>query len=277
MRGGTLIAHDGEPCDSSPACRSDSCCHALISGSRRSSATPRTRSIAPPIGGRTPRPSPRSRPTRGRASISSAGRSSSRTSRATRATVATTPLSRLSKRLRSRRGARKCFSASSTARPGSRQASTRRPSRRSSARGDLLVTDLRVDRDGRAARAGASAAARRGEGGARLACAAPLLRQLRDAEPRGRRRLAARLSGLRHATFSAHRSRGDHARDRRRALPARAQPALCAAHVVVPRGLRRAGRDHRRGGAARDPARSPASCAGASPISPRSRGRFRCR
>ena len=76
------------------------------------------------------------------------------------------------------------------------------------------------------------------------------------------------------AAFSAHRSGGDHARDRRRQLPARPAVALRARHVVVPRRFRRAGRKHRGGGAPRDAARKPAFAAGACAISPRSPGRF---
>ena len=52
--------------------------------------------------------------------------------------------------------------------------------------------------------------------------------------------------------FPAHRPGGDHALGRRRALPARAQPALRADHVVVPGRLHRAGRVVRGRGAARD-------------------------
>ena len=54
-----------------------------------------------------------------------------------------------------------------------------------------------------------------------LARAASLLRQLRRADERRRGRLEARMSVLQGRAFPAHRSGGDHAGGRRRALPAR--------------------------------------------------------
>ena len=69
----------------------------------------------------------------------------------------------------------------------------------------------------------------------------------------GRRRLAARLPDLQDAALPAHRSGRDHAGDRRRALPARPLRPLRRQFLVVPGGLRRARRDHRRRGAARSP------------------------
>ena len=109
-----------------------------------------------------------------------------------------------------------------------------------------------LDRRAGTGRPRASGAARRGEGAARLACAASLLRQLRPADRRVAGRLEARMPGLQGRAFPAHRSGRDHAGDRRRSLPARARGPLRAEHVVLPCGLRRAGRDHRGSGAARD-------------------------
>ena len=64
---------------------------------------------------------------------------------------------------------------------------------------------------------------------------------------------------------------------RRRALPARALPALRADHVVVSRRLRRAGRGDRGRGAARDLGGSRHRHRPRQAISARSPGRFRCR
>ena len=69
----------------------------------------------------------------------------------------------------------------------------------------------------------------------------------------GRCRMAARLRELQDAALPAHRPRRHHAGDRRRALPARPLRALRDQFLVVPGGFRRARRDHRRGGAARSP------------------------
>ena len=80
---------------------------------------------------------------------------------------------------------------------------------------------------------------------------------------RRRRRLAARLPGLQGRAFSAHRSGGDHAGGDRRPLPARPLRPVRADHVVVPRRLRRARRNHRGRGAARDAGR------GRHPLRPR--------
>ena len=73
-----------------------------------------------------------------------------------------------------------------------------------------------------------------------------------DADASRASRLEARLPALQDRAFPAHRSGGDHAGERRRALPARPQPALRADDVVVPRRLRRAGRGDRGRGAARN-------------------------
>ena len=95
-------------------------------------------------------------------------------------------------------------------------------------------------------------AARRGEGAARLARAAPLLRQLRIADQRLAGRLEARVSRLQGRALPAHRSGRDHAGGRRRPLPDGPRGTLRRQHVVVPCGLRRAGREHRGSGAARN-------------------------
>src|SRR6202011_1296388 len=110
-----------------------------------------------------------------------------------------------------------------------------------------------LDRHAGAGPAGPSAAARRGQGDAALARAPPVLFQLRRAEHAHGGGLAARLPSLQGDALSAHRPGGDHAGDRRRPLPARPPDTLRQGHVVVPRGLRRAGGNHRRGRAARDP------------------------
>ena len=102
----------------------------------------------------------------------------------------------------------------------------------------------------------ASAAARRSQGADRLACAPPLLSQLRHADARGAGRLAARLPVMQGRAFPAHRSGRDHAGDLGRALRARPFAAICADHVVGARRLCRAGRDHRGSGAARSAGRS---------------------
>src|SRR5450759_832374 len=65
-------------------------------------------------------------------------------------------------------------------------------------------------------------------------------------------RLAARLRGLQGRAFPAHRSGGDHAGDRRRALPTRPVPTVRADHVVVPGRFHRAGRSDRGRGAPRN-------------------------
>jgi NAD+ diphosphatase len=53
------------------------------------------------------------------------------------------------------------------------------------------------------------------------------------------RRLAARLRAMQGAAFSAHRSGGDHARHRRRQLPARPLGAVRRQQLFLPRRLRR--------------------------------------
>ena len=67
-----------------------------------------------------------------------------------------------------------------------------------------------------------------------------------------RRRLQARLHGLRHRAFSAHRPGGDHADRGAGQMPPRTQQAFRAGHVFRARRLHRARRDDRERGAARD-------------------------
>ena len=177
----------------------------------------------------------------------------------------------------SRRGGDGVSRPASTARRASRSRSTRRRSKRCKAREDFTVTDLRsiavrglVDAEHLPPLA---------EGKALLGwharhrfcsnCGAPT--QPVDA---GWRRDCA---GLQDAAFSAHRSGRHHARDRRRALPARPLAPLPA--PACGRASRasssRARPSRMRCGA--NCARRPASSAGAWIISPRSRGRFRPR
>jgi len=78
---------------------------------------------------------------------------------------------------------------------------------------------------------------------ARLARAASLLRPVRIADRDGLRRLEAKLSGVPRLALPAHGSRRDHAGHARRAGAARPQPAAPRRPVLVPRRLRRAGRD----------------------------------
>ena len=120
-----------------------------------------------------------------------------------------------------------------------------------------------LDRHPGPGRRRASAAARRGQGDAALARAAPLLLQLRRGDRHGRCRLEARLPGLQGRAFPAHRSGRHHAGGARRQGPARPLRPLRRHHVVVPRRLRRARRSDRGRGAARDAWRKPASTAAA--------------
>ena len=89
--------------------------------------------------------------------------------------------------------------------------------------------------------------------------------------------LAARLPAVQGRAFSAHRSGGDHAGDRRRPLPARPQSALRADMWSCLAGFIEPGEIDRRCGAAGNAARKPESPAVAWSISPRSLGRSRHR
>src|SRR6185437_9972050 len=102
-----------------------------------------------------------------------------------------------------------------------------------------------IDRSTGSGRRHASTADCRSQGGAALARAASLLPELRPRDASRASRLEARLRALQGRAFPAYRSSGDYAGERRRALPARPQPALRADDVVVSRGLRRAGRSDR--------------------------------
>ncbi len=120
-------------------------------------------------------------------------------------------------------------------------------------REDLELVDLRsIAMQGRR-RAGGDCFARRGQGGARLARATWVLRELRSTDTVHGRRLAARMRRLQDASFSAHRPRRDHAGDRRRSLPAWPAAALSQGHVFGAGRFRRARRDDRGGGQARNP------------------------
>ena len=147
----------------------------------------------------------------------------------------------------------KCFSACRTARRGLRRASTRRPPRRS-----RPATTFSSPTCGRSRPAGWSRRSicrrwrrpRRCSAGTRATASAPIAGRRASAVDAGWRRDCP-ACGMQH--FPRTDPVVDHAGDRRRALPARPQPALCAEHVVVPRRLRRARRDHGGGGAPRDP------------------------
>ena len=129
----------------------------------------------------------------------------------------------------------------------------------------IALTDLRSLA---VAGGGVGGASRRAGAGAeprQLARAPPLLRQLRRGDGDRRRRLPARLPGLRHAAFPAHRPGGDHARDRRRAT-ARSSAARRASRRACipasPASSSRARRSRTRSAARRW--RKPASASGAS-------------
>ena len=147
-----------------------------------------------------------------------------------------------------------------------------------SGREDLELVDLRTDRD-----AGSRRAGRRSRCSARPR---PLLDwhqrhrfcaqcgQPTKATAGGWRRECGSLQG---AAFPAHRPRRHHARRRRRALPAGPATALSQRHVFRSRRLRRAGRDDRGGGKARDNGGIRRRSLVASAMSPRSPGLFRLR
>ena len=160
--------------------------------------------------------------------------------------------SRCPRRARSVRPPKPCSSGCSRAPRALRSRSSEPPPRRSR-RGGLRRHRSALDRGAGSGRGRPSAADRRRQGAAPLACAPPLLLQLRGGDQPRRSRLAARLPGLPRAALPAHRSGGDHAADRGRALRARPLAPLPSQHVVVPRGLRRAGRGDRGRRAARDP------------------------
>ena len=117
--------------------------------------------------------------------------------------------------------------------------------------------------------------ARHGEIPARLAPAPPLLRQLRRADASGPGGLPARLRGLRHPAFSAHRPGGDHAGRPRRQMPA-GPPAALPPRGCIPASRAswsRARPSRTRCGAR--PSRRPASGSARCATSPPSPGRSR--
>ncbi len=135
----------------------------------------------------------------------------------------------------------------------------------------------------RDARAGGVPAAARSDGdhgpgqgsastGTRATASAASAGRPRSASEGGYRR---HLPGVQGRAFSAHRSGGHHAGDGREPLSPRAQQALCRRALLDARGLHRAGRDDRRGGAARSPRRGGRARQPACVISRPSPGRSR--
>ena len=131
-----------------------------------------------------------------------------------------------------------------------------------------------LDRGAGAGRARTSAADRRGQGGAALAPAPPLLFELRRADASHSGRLEARLCILQGRAFPAHRSGGDHAGDRAATNACSAvRRGFCRrCGRALPASSSRAKRSRTRCGVKR--ARKPASPADGSFISGRNLGHF---
>ena len=251
-----------------------SCPHAPISGRSRASDTPPACSTAPPHGGR--RRGPRRAGGRCARRHLCRRRRTDRYQAARRARRAA--VHRRPRRVRSPIRATSCSSAWS-AKPGdSASASAPKAAEALKARDDLLVTDLRsIAVQGLVAP----------EHLPPLAEAKALLAW--HARHRFCANCGVATDGRRQAGWrrdcpsceAQHFPRTDPVvimlAIRRRALPARPSHAFRAGHVVVPCRLCRAGRKRSRTRCAAKPSKRRASSAAASRISPRSRGRFRCR
>ena len=192
--------------------------------------------------------------------------------------------------LRRRRRRRRSSSASTTARPRFARGDPRLGGRRARRAPRPFLDDSRAAPPGlpeslafgdlRAVMAELSADRRRHrrhrQGHPRLARDAPLLRQLRRAVRGRRRRLAARLPGLRRAALPAHRPGGHHADPARQLGAARPLAGLAAGDVLAARrlhGARRVDRGRRpprglRGGRRPGRARSTTSPASPGPSPP---------
>ena len=133
-------------------------------------------------------------------------------------------------------------------------------------REDLKLIDLRSIAAGGLVRARPGGDAGRRQGAHALARASPLLRQLRRAHRRRGGGLATGLQGLQSDPFPAHRSGRHHARGRRGRLRARPPAPVPEGHVFGAGRIRRAGRDDRGRGQARDLAKRRASSAARSSI-----------